>query len=166
MLHKGLYEDRGLNCTARFVQRHLHVQMAVRSPMTTSMLRVGSISGLRRCARSRCGGRGSSSTWSGPWNRNGEIHSGCRLPRRLWQAHRRRNQEVGEGDPGGQHQTGIILARADVRAFAMHQSPVAKRRFGSIATDSARAMLQRDAAVPQKPDMNSKPLPGPQVLGI
>ena len=29
------------------------------------------------------------------------------LARRLWQAHRRRNREVGQGDPGGQHQGGV-----------------------------------------------------------
>ena len=31
----------------------------------------------------------------------------CRLARRLRQAHRRRNREVGQGDPGGQHQGGV-----------------------------------------------------------
>ena len=30
------------------------------------------------------------------------------LARRLRQAHRRRNREVGQGDPGGQHQAGVI----------------------------------------------------------
>ena len=32
------------------------------------------------------------------------------LARRLRQAHRRRNREVGQGDPGGQHQAGVIRA--------------------------------------------------------
>ena len=36
------------------------------------------------------------------------------LARRLRQAHRRRNREVGQGDPGGQHQAGVIRPRADI----------------------------------------------------
>src|SRR5262249_41219342 len=40
-----------------------------------------------------------------PW-----WHSASRLARRLWQAYRRRNREVGQGDPGGQHQGGVIGA--------------------------------------------------------
>ena len=40
-------------------------------------------------------------------------HGACRLARRLRQAHRRRNREVGQGDPGGQHQAGVISA-ADI----------------------------------------------------
>ena len=35
-------------------------------------------------------------------------HGARRLARRLRQAHRRRNREVGQGDPGGQHQAGLI----------------------------------------------------------
>ena len=34
-------------------------------------------------------------------------HAACGLARRLRQAHRRRNREVGQGDPGGQHQAGL-----------------------------------------------------------
>ena len=33
------------------------------------------------------------------------------LARRIRQAHRRRNREVGQGDPGGQHQAGVIHHR-------------------------------------------------------
>ena len=35
-------------------------------------------------------------------------HGASGLARRLRQAHRRRNREVGQGDPGGQHQAGVI----------------------------------------------------------
>ena len=34
----------------------------------------------------------------------------CRLPRRLRQAHRRRNREMGQGHPGRRHQAGVIRA--------------------------------------------------------
>ena len=36
----------------------------------------------------------------------------ARLARRFRQAHRRRNREVGQGDPGGQHQAGVRMAAA------------------------------------------------------
>ena len=36
------------------------------------------------------------------------------LARRLRQAHRRRNREVGQGDPGGEHQAGLIQALSDI----------------------------------------------------
>jgi hypothetical protein len=39
----------------------------------------------------------------------GGIGTAAQLARRFWQAHRRRNREVGQGDPGGQHQTGVGL---------------------------------------------------------
>ena len=32
----------------------------------------------------------------------------CGLARRLRQAHRRRNREMGQGDPGRQHQAGVV----------------------------------------------------------
>ena len=35
-------------------------------------------------------------------------HGVCGLARRLRQAHRRRNREVGQGDPRGQHQAGVM----------------------------------------------------------
>ena len=35
----------------------------------------------------------------------------ARLARRFRQAHRRRNREVGQGDPGGQHQAGVTAPR-------------------------------------------------------
>ena len=35
-------------------------------------------------------------------------HRACRLASRLRQVHRRRNREVGQGDPGRQHQGGVI----------------------------------------------------------
>ena len=34
--------------------------------------------------------------------------SACGLARRLWQAHRRGNREVGQGDRDRQHQAGVI----------------------------------------------------------
>ena len=36
------------------------------------------------------------------------------LASRLWQVHRRRNREVGQGGPGGEHQAGLIQALSDI----------------------------------------------------
>ena len=41
-------------------------------------------------------------------------HGASGLARRLRQAHRRRNREVGQGDPGCQHQAGVMPSRADI----------------------------------------------------
>ena len=38
----------------------------------------------------------------------------CRLASRLWQIHRRRNREVGQGGPDGEHQAGLIQALSDI----------------------------------------------------
>ena len=47
-----------------------------------------------------------------------------RLARRLRQAHRRRNREVGQGDPGGQHQAGV-----SARLPTFHKSRSANRGY-------------------------------------
>ena len=41
-------------------------------------------------------------------------HAAFRLACRLRQAHRRRNREVGQSDPGGQHQAGVSCHRPDI----------------------------------------------------
>src|SRR5262245_38210497 len=35
-------------------------------------------------------------------------HRVCQYASRVWRAYRGRNREVGQGDPGGQHQAGLI----------------------------------------------------------
>ena len=37
----------------------------------------------------------------------------ARLPCRFWQAHRRRNREVGQGDPNGQYQAGVTACSSN-----------------------------------------------------
>src|SRR5262245_46108458 len=51
-------------------------------------------------------------------DRRARRHTACRLPRRLRQTDRRRNREMGQGDPGGQYQAGMtgplrVLAAKD-----------------------------------------------------
>ena len=51
-------------------------------------------------------------------------HSVCGLARRLRQAHRRRNRQVGQGDPSSQHQAGVIVMTLSAGASAIASGPV------------------------------------------
>ncbi len=69
-------------------------------------------------------------------------HAACRLARRLRQAHRRGNREVGQGDPGGQHQGGVtrsvvtrrysIILPFRQRSHVSFRRVRTSRRIGSV----------------------------------
>src|SRR5262249_12241934 len=67
------------------------------------------------------------------------CQSGCRLnaddTRQLWQVHRRRNWEVGQGDPGDQHQGGMTRRVAGISERDAMKLP--RRNFLHLAAGAA-----------------------------
>src|SRR5262249_58770833 len=83
-----------------------------------------------------------------PWG-----HCASRLARRLRQTHCRGDREVGQGDPGGQHQGGMNVASLAFQRGTLMKLP--RRQFLHLAVGaaalSAVSRIARAQAYPSRP---------------